>query len=147
MKIILLKTIKGLGSQDDIVKVKQGFALNHLIPKNQAIPATDIAEQIVRKKKENMRKIHFQKYKKATALAKIIKQQCPIITREANQNNQLYSAISKKDITNALTSLGINMNNVLILIKNKIKTFGIHSVEVQLYHKIKTNVNINVTNN
>jgi len=144
MKVTLLKTIKGLGPQGDVVNVNKGFALNYLIPKNQALPATNNDEAVIQKKREHMRKVHIQKYKQAKNLASSIQKLPFIIRKEATQGNQLYSAINQKDISSSLASHGIYIAHSSIRIKNKIKSLGIYMIEIRLYHHIKTKINIHV---
>lgn len=144
MKVILLDTIKGLGSQGDVVDASKGFVMNYLLPKHKVLPATNNDEQIILKKKEQARVTHTQRYAQALALASIIKQYFFVITRESTQNNQLYNAINKKDILISLTSFQIHINHSSIYIKNKIKTFGIHKVDIQIYHNVKISINIKV---
>lgn len=144
MKVILLNTIKGLGSRGDVVNASKGFVMNYLIPKHKALPATNNDEQIISKKKKQARVTHTQRYAQALALAAKIKQYCFIIKREATQNNQLYNAINKKDILLSLASFQIHVNHSSIHIINKMKAFGIHKIDVQVYHNVKVGINIKV---
>ena len=147
MKIILTTNIKKLGKVGDQVIVKDGFARNFLFPNNMALRDTksnlqyyeNIKEEIV--VKENERK------DKAINLIENIKKIQIKFTKEADEKDQLYGAISKKEIINFLSEKNINLLSDDIKITNSIRSLGEHTIIVNPYVDIETNIKISVLRN
>ncbi len=144
MKIILTTNIKKLGKVGDQVIVKDGFARNFLFPNNMALRDTksnlqyyeNIKEEIV--VKENERK------DKAINLVENIKKIQIKFTKEADEKDQLYGAVSKKEIINFLSEKDIILLSDDIKIPNAIRSLGEHIININPYVGIETDIKITV---
>ena len=145
MKVILTTNIKKLGKVGDQVNVKDGFARNFLLPNTMALRNT----------KENMK--HFEKIKdeinikendkrdKANSLVERIKTLKIEFKKEADDKDQLYGAISKKEIINFFNENEIKVKSDDIKISKTIRTLGKHIIEINPYEEILIEVEIIVS--
>ena len=144
MEVILLESFNKLGKIGDIVKVKDGFARNYLIPQKKALRAN----------KEN--KVHFTKIKQdlieknnriieeAKKSLKIISGEEIIFIRNASDNGQLYGSVSPKDISNYFNQKKIDIKPSNINLHSAIKKVGIYNINIKLHAEVTCDLKINV---
>ena len=144
MEVILLESFNRLGKIGDIVKVKDGFARNYLIPQKKALRAN----------KEN--KVHFTKIKQdlieknkkiieeAKKSLKIISGEEIIFIRNASDNGQLYGSVSPKDISNYFNQKQIDIKPSNINLHSAIKKVGIYNINIKLHAEVTCDLKINV---
>lgn len=147
MKIILTTTIKKLGKIGDIVSVKPGYARNFLFPNNMALRENKKNVQHFEKIKDEMKKNEDIKLNNAQKLIDGIKKIKVIFNREADEKDQLYGAISKKEIIEYLENNDLKVRHDDILIKNQIKSIGEHKIEINPYEDITEEILITVNKN
>ena len=145
MKIILTTNIKKLGKVGDLVKVKDGYARNFLLPKKKALRETEKNKLYFEKikdeidKKENEKKNNAQKTIEQLQKIKIE------FSKESDEKNQLYGAVSKKEILNFLSENDIKILSDDIKILEPIRSIGEHLIEINPYEglieKIKVIIN------
>lgn len=131
MKVILIKDVKGIGRANDVVEAKDGHALNYLIPKKLAIPATPTAT----KEAELRRK---QVAERAALDASLLVQNISalaeariVIKAKANEKGHLYDAVGKSDIEKAVKELArIDLPADAIKLERPIKELGTFDVPV-----------------
>lgn len=145
MKVILLKDVKGLGKEGELVNAKDGYARNFLFPKKLAIEATDAN---VKKWKEDMNK-RKQKQKEEYEEALRLKEKIESITVElkgkAGEGGKLFGSITSKDISDALKKQHkIDIDKKKIELKNNIKALGTATVEVKVYPEVTAELKVNV---
>lgn len=144
MQVILLERVEKLGQMGDVVKVKDGFARNFLLPRKKALRAT----------KENVKKFEGQKAqlearnlaarKEAEAVAKKLDKQTFIILRQAGETGMLYGSVSTRDISDAITAGGVTVNRDQVVLDKAIKMLGLVDVKVQLHPEVRVSVTLNV---
>ena len=147
MKVILTTNIKKLGKIGELVNVKDGYARNFLFPNNMALRENKKNIEHYEKIKEE---VNFKENKKLEAANEIIKkiQNLKIqFNKEADENNQLYGSISKKEIINYLKDNKIIIHSDDIVMKNSIRTIGDHEVTVSPYIDINYTINVKVNKN
>ena len=147
MKIILTTTIKKLGKIGDIVSVKPGYARNFLFPNNMALRENKKNVQHFEKIKDEMKKNEDIKLNNAHKLIDGIKKIKVIFNREADEKDQLYGAISKKEIIEYLENNDLKVRHDDILIKNQIKSLGHHTIEINPYENLSKEISITVNKN
>ena len=136
MKVILTTNVKKLGKIGDKVTVKPGFARNYLFPNNMALRETKKNADYYEKIKDDMQKNEEIKFNEAKKLMDDIKKLEIIFSKEADEKDQLYGSISKKEIIDFLQDNNLKVKSDDIIIKNQIKSIGEHFIEINPYEGI-----------
>jgi len=147
MKVILTTNIKKLGKIGDQVKVKEGYARNFLFPKKMALRENKKNLEYYEKIKEdviNKEKIKIEDAKDLVANIKQIKIE---FKKEADEKDQLYGTISKKEIINFLNEKEIKILSDDIKITQPIRSIGKHEIEINPYQDIYETISIYVNKN
>lgn len=142
MEVILKQDVDKVGSVGRIVRVKDGYARNYLIPKGLAVvksPSNIRAIEIERKRKELL--ILKEKQKAEELALKLSYLSCSIRVR-AGVDERLYGAVTNEDIANALLEEGIQLDKRKIDIEEPIKTIGVYSVPIKLHPEVKANLKV-----
>ena len=147
MKVILTTTIKKLGKVGDKVSVKPGFARNFLFPKKMALRENKKNTEYYEKIKDEIKKEEEAKYNEAKKLIDKIKKIKIEFGKEADEKDQLYGSISKKEILDFLMENKIKIKSDDLLIKNQIKSIGEHIIEINPYENIVEEFTVSVRKN
>lgn len=137
MEVILLEDVPSLGKAGEVVRVKEGYARNYLIPKGLAEPAT--SKNIARIKERQMlieRKRQREK-ERAQGLAERLAGIKCVIKRPAGVEGKLFGAVTSHDIEMALREIGIEIDRKKIELKEPIRHVGVHTVYIKLHTEIK----------
>ena len=146
MEIILKQDVANLGHKDDIVKVRNGYATNYLIPQGMAILGTESAKKV---HAENLRQRAHKEAKfraDAEALAAKINAVALKVSAKASSNGKLFGSVNNIQIAEALLEMGIEVDRRTISIvgMDNIKEAGIYDVVVRCYKDIKAEVKVEV---
>tara|TARA_B100000029_G_scaffold306732_1_gene299552 strand:- start:31 stop:474 length:444 start_codon:yes stop_codon:yes gene_type:complete len=133
MKIILTTNLKKLGKVGDLVNVKDGFARNYLLPKKMALRDNKENRNYYEKIKEEIQSKEAEKKENAIKLLDKIKKININFTKEADEKDQLYGAVSKKEIQNYLEINGVTIRSDDIKIIEPIRSLGEHIIELSPY--------------
>ena len=147
MKVILTTTIKKLGKIGDTVTVKPGFARNFIFPNNMALRENKKNIQHYEKIKDEMRIKEESKLNDAKKLIEGIKKIKITFNKEADEKDQLYGSITKKEIIENLSENNLKVKSDDIIIKNQIKSIGEHKIEINPYEDIFEEFSIIVNKN
>ena len=147
MKVILTTTIKKLGKIGDSVNVKPGYARNYLFPNNMALRENKKNSEHYDKIKEEIKKNEEIKFNDAKNLVEEIKKIKIIFNKEADEKDQLYGSISKKEIIDYLSENKIKIKSDDMLIKSQIKSVGEHTIQINPYEGITEDILIFVKKN
>ena len=147
MKVILTTNIKKLGKIGDKVSVKPGFARNFLFPNKMALRENKKNIEYYEKIKDEMEKNEEIKLNKATKMMEEIKKLKIVFNKEADDKDQLYGSISKKEIIEFLLDKKITVKSDDIIIKNQIKSIGEHLIEINPYEGLIENFVVTVNKN
>ena len=144
MEVILLESFDRLGQIGDIVKVKNGFARNYLIPQKKALRANKENKDKFLKIKNDL----LEKDKKIIEDSKLTLKQIEkkeiIFIRNASDNGQLYGSVSPKDIANYFNEKKISIKPSNINLHSSIKKIGIYDLNIKLHADVGCNLKINV---
>jgi len=144
MKIILLKDVKDLGKQGDILEASDGYARNFLFPRKLAEVATAGNLHIINQKKENERKIKLQETEAAQKIADQMRNKELIIKTKVGENGRLFGAITNKDIAELVNkTFGTQIDKKKVLV-NTIKLVGSYDVEVKIYPEISSKLKVTI---
>ena len=147
MKVILTTNIKKLGKIGELVKVKDGYARNYLFPNKMALRENKKNIEYYEKIKEEIKFKENKKLEEAKELLENIKKLKIEFKKEADENNQLYGSISKKEIINFLKEKEIKISADDIKITLPIRSLGEHQIEINPYEGIVESINISVNKN
>ena len=142
MKVILTTNIKRLGKMGDIVSVKPGYARNFLFPNNMALRENKKNHDYYEKIKDEIKINEENKLIKAKELVDKIKNIKISFNKEADEKDQLYGSISKKEIIEYLHNIDIKIKSDDIIIKQQIKSIGDHIIEISPYENITEEVTV-----
>ena len=147
MKVILTTTIKKLGKIGDKVIVKPGYARNFLFPNNMALRNNKKNAEYYEKIKDEMKNNEEIKLIDAKKLIEGIKKTNIVFKKEADEKDQLYGSISKKEILEFLLENNLKVKSDDLIIKEPIKSIGEHSVEIIPYEGVSEEFLITVKKN
>ena len=144
MKIILTKDIKALGEAGKLVKVKAGYARNHLLPNGfaiYAIPKNLSKIEEIKKIAADEKIALYGKYKEVINKIEGIEL---TFTRRADENNHLFGSVSENDIVKALAEKEIEIHKANIIMEKHLKEVGSFDVEVSFASDLKTTIKVNI---
>lgn len=145
MEIILLEKVVGLGDVGALVKVKDGFARNYLIPKKKVLRATEANKEFFECKKNELYEANLEKKRLAEVVAKVIENKYFSIVRQASEDGKLYGSVNSRDIVKAFNMVaGVTVSEDMIVVREKIKEIGVYSIIVSLHPDVSVDVQINV---
>jgi len=141
MEVILIENIEKLGKVGDVVKVKDGYARNYLIPKKKVLRANKENLKVFDEKKSVIEAEEKKRKEKSEEIAKKIKNLEIIIIRNAAENGQLYGSVTSKDIVKEILLLNkIELLNEQINLKKTLKSIGVYEVEISVYTDLKIKI-------
>lgn len=144
MELILLQDVEKVGRKGEVVRVRDGFARNVLIPRKLALAATDENQTFVEEHKKRA-EIRREKEKAAAqAQADKISSVKLKIEAQAGEQEKLFGAVTSEEIAEALAKKGYEVDKKQIQMKDAIKTLGIHHVSVEIYPQVKASVSVEV---
>jgi large subunit ribosomal protein L9 len=147
MKIILTTNIKKLGKIGDLVDVKEGYARNFLFPNNMALRENKKNIDHYEKIKDEINVKEKDKLNEANQIIEKLKNLKIEFNKEADEKDQLYGSISKKEIINFLKENKIQIHSDDLDMKYSIKTLGDHEVIISPYLDISYTITIKVNKN
>ncbi|HEY3432569.1 MAG TPA: 50S ribosomal protein L9 [Rhodocyclaceae bacterium] len=145
MQIILLEKVVNLGGLGDVVKVKDGYARNFLIPQGKAKRATEANKAIFEERRAELEKAQAEKLSAAQALAGKLEGQTVQITRKAGVDGRLFGSVGNADIADALKAQGFDVEKAAVRLPNgPFKIVGDNTVEVSLHTDVVANITVSV---
>jgi|SRR6185436_14212987 len=145
MEVILKQDVKNLGYTNDVVKVRNGYGLNYLIPNGFAILANEgnrkVHAESMKQKAHKLAKIKDDAAKKAASFESVTL----TIPMKAGENGKLFGSVTSQSIADVLKKMGHTIDKKQITLKeDHIKTLGSYTAEVALHKDVKVNVNFEV---
>ena len=145
MEVILIENIEKLGKVGDVVKVKDGYARNYLIPKKKVLRANKENLKVFEQKKSFIEAEENKRKEKSEEITKKIKGLEILIIRNAAENGQLYGSVTSKDIVKEIFLLNkIEFLNEQINLKKTLKSIGVFEVEISVYTNLKAKILVTV---
>jgi large subunit ribosomal protein L9 len=147
MDVILLERVAKLGQMGDVVRVKDGYARNFLLPKGKALRATADNKTRFDTMKTTLEARNLELKGEAAKVASKLDGQSVTVLRQASETGQLYGSVSTRDITTLLGEQGFTVGRGQIVLNAPIKMIGIHKVPVALHPEVDVTVTVNVARN
>jgi large subunit ribosomal protein L9 len=144
MEVILLERIAKLGQMGDVVRVKDGFARNYLLPKGKALRASESNRSRFETMKIDLEARNLQQRGEAEKVAERLNGQSLTVLRQAAEGGQLYGSVSPRDIVGLITEKGFTVERSQIVLHMPIKMIGVYKVPVSLHPEVEVTVNLTV---
>ncbi|MBL8580813.1 MAG: 50S ribosomal protein L9, partial [Rhizobiaceae bacterium] len=122
MEVILLERISRLGQMGDVVKVKDGYARNFLLPRHKALRANDANRKKFESQRVQLEARNLERKSEAGAIAEKLDGKTFVVVRSAGETGQLYGSVSTRDIADLLTAEGFTVARNQIELNQPIKT-------------------------
>ncbi len=143
MQIILLEKVANLGNLGDVVKVKDGYARNFLIPQRSARRATESAIKEFEVKRAELEKAAAEKLAAANALGEKMSGRTVHITQKAGVDGRLFGSVTNADIADALTRIDFRIAKSQVRLPNgPLKMVGEHTVSVSPHTDVVVEVKV-----
>lgn len=145
MQVILLEKVVNLGNLGDVVKVKDGYARNFLIPQRKARRATESAVAEFEAKRAELEKAAAEKLAASQAQGEKLSGQAVQIAQKAGVDGRLFGSVTNFDIAEALTKQGFPVEKAQIRMpQGPLKTTGDHAVAVALHTDVVVDITVTV---
>lgn len=145
MQIILLEKVANLGNLGDIVKVKDGFGRNFLIPQGKAKRATDSNKAEFEARRAELEKQETALLDAARERAKVLTGFTLSVSQKAGVDGKLFGSVTNSDIAEGLIAKNIKVVKAEIRMPNgPLKTVGQHQVTIALHHDVTVDISIDV---
>ena len=145
MELILRDDVDKLGRRGDIVKVKDGFARNFLLPRGLGMPVTAANKAMIEKeKKANLARLAKERAE-FEQLAERIATLRFIAPRKVGENDVLYGSVTSGDVADFLKSKGIEIDKRKVLLDEPVKHLGEHELKIRLHPEVQAALKLLVT--
>ncbi|MBI4309366.1 MAG: 50S ribosomal protein L9 [Candidatus Omnitrophica bacterium] len=145
MQIILMDQVEHLGKVGDVVKVKDGYARNYLLPRQLAVTATQANIKRIEKEKAKRVALYEEQKKQAQAKADALSKVSLTVTVEVNDQEKLYGAVSETEILKAFEAEGQAIDKKALVVEKPIEELGIFEIGVKLHPEVIAKIRLWVT--
>jgi large subunit ribosomal protein L9 len=144
MEVILLERVEKLGAIGDVVRVKDGFARNFLLPNKKALRANEANRKLFDANRARIESDNEERKAEAEKSAKGVGGKTVQLIRQASNTGQLYGSVSARDIAEALEGVGARVGKSQIVLDRPIKAIGLHEIKIALHPEVSVTVKVNV---
>jgi large subunit ribosomal protein L9 len=145
MQVILLERVTNLGQLGDVVKVKEGYARNYLIPQGKARRATEAAIKEFETRRADLEKAQADRLAAAQAEGEKLNGLTVRVTAKAGVDGRLFGSVTNYDIAEALTKQGFEVNKAQIRMpQGPLKAVGEHPISIALHTDVVADITVNV---
>ena len=144
MEVILLERVGRLGQMGDVVKVKDGYARNFLLPKGKALRASKDNRERFESMRADLETKNTAQKGDANTIAKKLEGKAVIAIRQASETGQLFGSVSPRDIADMVSADGTKVTRAQIVLNAPIKTIGQYKVPIALHPEVEVTVIVNV---
>ncbi len=144
MDIILREHVEHVGKRGEIVKVKDGYARNYLLPRKLALPVTEANKKHVERERKITESREAEEKGQAEALAARLSALDIAIVRRVGDTQQLYGSVTSGDIADFLKTKGFEVDKRKIILPEPIKAIGNHDVPLKLHREVTVPLKVRV---
>jgi large subunit ribosomal protein L9 len=144
MEVILLERVEKLGAIGDVVRVKNGFARNFLLPNGKALRANEANRKVFEANRERIETQNAERRSAAEKDSKGIEGATVQLIRQASNTGQLYGSVSARDLAEALEAQGHKVAKNQIVLDRPIKGIGMQDVRIALHPEVSVTIRVNV---
>jgi large subunit ribosomal protein L9 len=143
MEVVLLQRVEKLGQMGDVVKVRDGYGRNFLLPQGRALRATKANLARFETQRAQLEARNLELRKEAQAVADKLDGQIFVVIRQASDSGALYGSVSDRDISEAAGEAGFSLDRGQVTLDRPIKELGLHKVRVVLHPEVSCSVTVN----
>ena len=144
MDVILLERVEKLGAIGDVVKVKDGYARNFLLPNKKALRSNEANRKVFESNRAKIESDNAARRSDAETEAKTFNDATVTLIRQASNTGQLYGSVAVRDLVDALVADGHKVGKSAIVLDKPIKAIGVYTVKVALHPEVSVSVKVNV---
>ncbi|MCF3973145.1 50S ribosomal protein L9 [Paracoccus salsus] len=144
MQVILLERVAKLGQMGEVVKVKEGFARNFLLPQGKALRASDANIAAFEDRKIQLEARNAESKAEAQKVASKLDGETFVIIRSASDSGALYGSVTTRDAADTATEAGFTVDRKQVVLRAPIKDLGLHDVTVVLHPEVEATITLNV---
>lgn len=144
MQVILLERVAKLGQMGEVVKVKEGFARNYLLPQGKALRASDANIAAFEARKAELASRNDESRVEAQKIAETLDGKSFVIIRSASDAGALYGSVTPRDVADAAGAEGFAVERRAVVLAAPIKDLGLHEVTIHLHPEVEVKVTLNV---
>jgi large subunit ribosomal protein L9 len=144
MDVILLERVEKLGAIGDVVKVKDGYARNFLLPNKKALRSNDANRKVFESNRARIEADNATRRVDAEKDAGSFKDATVVLIRQASNTGQLYGSVAVRDLVEALVADGHKVTKSQVVLDKPIKSIGLYEVRVALHPEVQVTVKVNV---
>jgi len=147
MEVILLERVAKLGQMGDVVRVKDGYARNFLLPGGKALRATKENRAKFETMKAQLEARNLGLKSEAEKVAEKLDGQNFVVLRQASDTGQLYGSVTTRDLATVIGEGGFTVDRSQIILNTPIKVIGLHKVPIALHPDVEVAVMVRVARN
>jgi large subunit ribosomal protein L9 len=144
MEVILLERIARLGHMGDVVKVKDGFGRNFLLPQGKALRANEANKKKFEGQRAQLEARNSERRTEAQEIAERLDGKTFIVVRSAGETGQLYGSVSTRDIAEIITAEGFSVSRTQVELNHPVKTIGLTNVAISLHPEVEVTITLNI---
>ena len=142
MRVILLRDVESLGSAGEVVQVKDGFGRNFLIPRQEALIATDASVAQFESRRKQHEAVAERERRAAEALAKKLETDSLTAQVKVGEEDRLFGSVTVQNVAELLEEKGYEIERRAIHLQDAIRELGVYNVEVRLHPDVKATVKL-----
>jgi large subunit ribosomal protein L9 len=142
VELLLIQSVDHVGKQGEVVEVKRGYAMNHLIPQGLATIANDHHKRMVEKHRSKLQEIQNARMAGLRSLADQLARQSITIEANANDSGQLYGSVGAAEIIAALKRNEVTITADQVRLKGPLKELGLYTVDIHLGQEIEAELKV-----
>jgi len=144
MQVILLERVGKLGQMGEVVKVREGYARNFLLPQGKALRATQANIASFEAQKATLAQRNEEGRHKAEAVAETLNGKTFVVIRSASDAGALYGSVAPRDVVDAANAEGYGLDKRMVVLAAPIKELGVHDVRIHLHPEVDATIRLNV---
>lgn len=144
MQVILLERVAKLGQMGEVVKVRDGYARNFLLPQGKALRASEANIKSFEDRKVQLEAHNAETKAEAQKVVEKLDGQVFVIIRSASDSGALYGSVTTRDAADAATDAGFTLDRKQIVLGAPIKELGLHDIAVVLHPEVEATITLNI---
>jgi large subunit ribosomal protein L9 len=144
MQIVLLERVENLGAIGDVVKVRDGYARNFLLPQHKALRATEANLKKFEAQRADLEQRNANARAEAEKAGKALEGKTFVIIRQAGETGHLYGSVAARDVAEAAAAEKLEVPRAGVVLDKPIKMLGVYEIRVKLHPEVAVPVKLNV---